>query len=161
MPHSPEAQAQIEAFEAAKRARAERGVVHAQPLPGREFVLSAVRPGWPIYSRTRTDHTGEFPLGGIVVEVLHSSRTDAETGEIAEATVYRCLDQWKAEPPPYQWLDAAEVDTSQVPGVNRARAAAGCYWLLDRVPHTRRVIHPREVDYLRDAWTLAVASAGL
>jgi hypothetical protein len=159
---SDEARRQVEQYAAEKRERARAGVT---PYYLQNATVEGVRPGWPIYSATRSYTDADpgidrWPVGGMVVEVVPAA-TDYETGELTPAR-YRCLDRYHRYPGrhPWQWLTADEV-ALPLEGVKRTEATACGYWLLRQVPPNRRVFHPADVDWLHDAWILAQAAAVL
>lgn len=138
-----------------KRARAMAGVVPVRgDFPGRTWALTQVGAGWPIYSTERRYTGSEDPLGGVVVDVL-PAYADLDTGEVVP-TRYRVLDVYRGG---HEWqtLTAAEVDERALEGVGRQMATRAAYWLLDRIHPNRRVLHPADVAYLRDAHVLGAA----
>ena len=129
---------------------------------GHAFAVEAVEPGWKAYSRTRhyagTDPDLPDPLGGTVVERLDYQELDPETGEIRPRTVYRTLATWRPSDP-WAWLDADEIDTTQLQGVDRNACYLGMRWLIKGIKLNRRGQPSRdEIDNLRYAWTLVKAA---
>ena len=126
---------------------------------GREFALEAVDVGWRVYSTSRfyagTDPEAPDPLGGVVVDRLQYREIDVDTGELADKTIFRVLDyrhQW-------QHLDADEIDTSQLDGLNRAACYAAMRALISTINFRRRGQPTSdEIDNLRYAWALLKAA---
>jgi hypothetical protein len=117
-----------------------------------------VEAGWAIESTERRYAGTDLPIGGVVVEVS-PGYLDDDTGEITP-TRYRILDRWRTG---HEWntLEAPEVNTRALRGVDRLAATSGVYWLLRQIPDGRRVLHPKDVAHLHDAWILGVAAAHL
>jgi hypothetical protein len=154
-PFDPTKPFSTEEYLARKRARAAAGVVPVRgDYPGRDFALSAVTPGWPIYSTERRYDGTEYPIGGVVVEV-YPGYTDIDTGEL-RPTRYRTLDPLRPSHP-WQWLEAPEVDVSALEGVGRQMCTTAAYWLLRQVNTTHLVLHPDDVGHIHDAWILGAA----
>jgi len=149
---SDQARAQVEAYEQEKRDRARRG---GDLPPALEYGLQGVDAGWPLYSATRRYADDDYPVGGVVVEVIPGG-ADADTGELFPIR-YRCLDNTRPSHP-WQYLDADEV-ALPVEGVNRYHATVCVYWLIRQVPQNRAVVRPVDVERLHDAWVLAKAAA--
>lgn len=129
---------------------------------GRAFALEAVDIGWKIYSTKRhyagTDPDLPDPLGGTVVERLHYDEIDPDTGEIRARTVYRTLATWRPSDP-WAWLDADEIDITQLAGVDRNACYAGMRWLIRRISLKRRGMPTSdEIDALRYAVELLKAA---
>ena len=138
-----------------KRARALAGVVPVVgDYPGRTWSLTHVGAGWPIYSLERRYTGTEYPIGGVVVDVL-DAYADPDTGEIVP-TRYRCLDVYRPSHP-WQTLEAGEVDVDALEGVGRQMSTRAVYWLLEQINLRRKVLHPDDVAYLRDAHVLGAA----
>lgn len=134
--------------------------VNPDPVPGaRGFMLSAVGPGWHLFTTGRhwqgedMDQPGE---AGTVIEVLHDAGVDVETGEKWERTRYRCLACWR--PRPWSWLNASDVDVTRLPGVDVGSAAAAVRWLVRPVgQNPDHGLSRKERDRVIDAWRLVVA----
>jgi len=127
--------------------------VRAATVVSKDFSLEPVNVGWRVWSKSRfvnTDPDFPDPVGGMCVEVIHDQWTDDQTGEIVAATRYRCLATWR--PPPFREpiLEAAEVDTTNLGGLDRAGAFA-CVRELVRPIATGKKKAPTATD-LR-AWT--------
>ena len=126
---------------------------------GRAFSLEAVDIGWRVYSTTRfyagTDPDIPDPVGGVVVDVLRYREIDTTTGEMVDRTIFRCLDYRHQT----QHLDATEIDTTQLDGLNRASCYAAMRYLVSTI-NLRRRGQPTsdEIDNLRYAWTLIKAA---
>jgi hypothetical protein len=138
-----------------------RDVVAPAPPPvagARSFMLSAVGPGWVLYT---PDHHWagedlEYPgQAGTVVEVLRQRHDDQETGEIVEITRYRCLATWRPSRP-WSTVDAGDVDTHQLAGVDRRAAAVAIRWLVRPVASGKGLLSASEQRAVVDAWRLAV-----
>lgn len=123
------------------------------------FAVEGVAPGWAVYSTTRRYAGGaEYAVGGVVIEVL-PGYTDADTGEIRPPR-FKCVDRYRPEHP-WQYLDAPEVDTSLLNGVDRLAATGAALYLLRQIPAKRRLFRPDDVALIHDAWILAKAAARL
>jgi len=154
---TPEARAQVEAYEQGRRDLARAG---GYVPPATEYALEGIEAGWPLYSTARR-YDDDYPVGGVVVDVL-PAYTDPDTGEITPLR-YRCLDAYRGRVTLWQAWQTLTADEIALPleGINRARATTAGYWLLDQIPRRLKVFRPADVDHLHDAWTLAKAAAYL
>ena len=150
---------------AARQQAAALAGAHVVRHPSRAGMAAAVdaQPGWRIFSATRTYNDNpepglRSPLGGVVVEVVHGRQLHPETGEIADLTVYRCLNTWRPKDP---WvnLETSEVDGRHAAGVDRTGAWHAILWLLAQVHTRRRSPTGRDLDHIGDAYRLARAIA--
>ena len=126
--------------------------------PGRDFDLEPVGPGWLLYS-TATIETQLEPVG-ICVEVIHGEWIDEETGEVLPRTRYRCLRRVQGSSSVY--LDAADVDTKQLCGLDRVGAWTTALWLLKPLIVRKswsRTPSAHEIEAVHDAWRLTAAVA--
>lgn len=127
----------------------------------REIPLEHVAPGWPLVS-TRRKMFDEFtPLRGTCVEIA-PGWTDLDSGELVPAR-YRILMSFRVEHP-WDWLDADEIDTGQLYGVDRGAAEVGALWCMRAAVHRPRGSKSDrlyEVERVHDAWRLAAAWAGI
>ena len=126
---------------------------------GRAFSLEAVDVGWRVYSTTRFYAGGDpevpDPLGGVVVDRLQYREIDVDTGELADKTIYRVLDYRHR----WQHLDADEIDTAQLDGLNRPACRAAARYLCSTVNLRRRGdFTSDEIDALRYAVDLIKAT---
>ena len=126
---------------------------------GHAFAVEAVDIGWKVYSTTRFHAGGDpdlpDPIGGTVVETLHYREIDTTTGELDNKTIYRVLDHRRQ----WQHLDADEIDTTQLDGVDRNSCYAAMRWLISRISLKRRGMPTSdEIDNLRYAWALLKAA---
>jgi hypothetical protein len=129
--------------------------------PGRDFALEPVGPGWTIYSTATLDSA--LDPAGVVVEVIHSTTVDPETGEINAGTRYRCCRYWTPSAP-WVYVDAGDVDLAQLGGLDRLSASAAVRWLVRPLvigpAHRRRQqLTGAEVEAVHDAWRLAATVA--
>jgi hypothetical protein len=127
-------------------------------IPGRTFALTHITPGWLLYT-TRTLDAALDPAG-VVVETIHHQHTDPETGEIVAATRYRVYNPWTNR---YDTIDAAEIDTNQLAGLDRRTAGLAARRIVRPLVQARRGqatdLDRRDIDALHDAWRLAAAVA--
>jgi hypothetical protein len=144
--------------------RARPRAPHVVPVradsPGRDFDLEQVGPGWVLYSAASFD--GPLDAFGVCVEVVVDRRIDDETGEVTVGTVYRCLPFGSTR---QVFLPAADVDTAQLPGVNRLAASDAARRLVTPLvlsrsaAQRRRTFNRDEAELFHDAWRLAAAAA--
>ncbi len=139
-----------------------RDVVGPAPAPiggAREFALAAVGPGWYLHTPGRHfvgEELEEPGQAGVCVEVVRRRHDDLETGEVIEATSFRCLATWRVSRP-WAVVDASEVDTHQLAGIDRRAAAVAVRWLVRPVAEGKGLLNAKERDSVVDAWRLAVA----
>jgi hypothetical protein len=130
--------------------------------PGRDFDLGVIRPGWTLYSRA-TDE-GRLEAAGVCVEVLHRRVVDDDGEILGERTTFRCLRYWTPAMP-WVYLDAGDVDTTQLFGLDRITASAGARWLVKPLVVSRSAHRQKEqlsgsdIERIHDAWRLAGAVA--
>jgi hypothetical protein len=138
--------------------KAGRAVPVRAQAPGHDFALEPVGPGWTIYSTATIDSA--LDPAGVVVEVIHRQAVDEDTGEINANTVYRCLRYWTPSAPSV-YVDAGDVDVTQLTGVDRRSASAAVRWLVRPLVARRRGVQltGREIEAIHDAWRLAAAVA--
>jgi hypothetical protein len=138
--------------------------VPAQPLPGRQFTLAAIGPGWKLESNRRRINTADDyglcdAIAGTCVEVIHDSVADPDTGELYDRTRYRCLALADRPRDPWIYLAADEIDTHQLYGLDRRATAIAARWLLKQVNASRRSwFNPSEISALHDVMTLIKAA---
>ena len=96
--------------------------------PGRQLTIAEIGIGWRAYSAKRyyNDHTElPSPVGGIVLEIVHSTLVDTDTGEIAATTRYMVLD--------YRGDRHTLTDTELDLGCLEALDRPGCWTAADRL----------------------------
>jgi hypothetical protein len=159
--------AELEARRRAGQLRQQRQGFSAKPglavpvrarAPGRDFALEPIGPGWTIYSTATIDSALE--AAGVVVEVIHGQAVDDQTGEINASTRYRCCRYWTPSAPSV-YVEAKDVDTSQLAGIDRLSASAAVRWLVRPLVLRRRGVQltGNEIQAIHDAWRLAAAVA--
>jgi hypothetical protein len=156
---TPDAQAVVEERRAERRARAVAGVpVNPAPIPGaRGFTLAQIDVGWSIFSNERRWADTEDPLGGLVCEVIHDQAVDDETGETWDRTRFSCLMTWVPSRP-WVMLDAAEIDLTQLSGIDRESCWIAVKWLTRPLAQSRRRWpNPHDLDAIDLAYRLARA----
>jgi hypothetical protein len=141
----------------------DRKLSQIEPVTDFKFKLFEAGPGWRLFSTRRAYNTDpepalREPVGGIVVEVRHGRQLHPETGEIADLTVYRCLNTWRLADP-WVHLEGDEIDGQYLAGVDRLGCWHAIVWLLGQVHTRRRAPLSSDLDYIGDAWRLTRAMA--
>jgi hypothetical protein len=136
--------------------RGSRVVPVRASAPGRDFALEPIGPGWTLYS-TASEETQMTPVG-VCVEVVQDTLDDYETGERIHRTRYRCIRRVRGSSTIY--VDAGDVDTTQLAGLDRTSAWTTALWLLQPLIVRQRWTKTpsrQEAEAVHDAWALTRA----
>ena len=113
---------------------------------------------WTDVEKKRSAH--DEPLGGIVLDIIHRSFTDGETGEVTHDRMFRTYDPLVLFAHAFDYLGEKDVNQDGVESTDSNRLCWTIRRFAREIASRKGLLTPREGQLIADAHRLTTAVLG-